>query len=43
MVAIGPIYRGARYSLVKRRASGNILVIRGSKDKVKETGSNNLK
>ena len=42
MAATGPICGGARYSLARRRASGSALVVRGSKDEVKEAGSNNL-
>ena len=38
----GPICGGARYSPARRRASGGALVVRGSKDEVKEAGSNNL-
>jgi len=43
VAATGSIYGGARYSLARRRASGGILVVRGNKDKVKETRNNNLK
>jgi len=38
----GPIYRGARYSPARRRASSSMLVVKGSKNKVKEARSNNL-
>jgi len=42
VAATGPIYKGARYSPVRRRANSSASAVGESKDKVKETGSNSL-
>jgi len=42
VAATGPICGGARYSSARRCAGSGVLVVGGSKDKVKEARSKNL-